>query len=166
MRRSYAKSFTAAMMAEHRFSCDPANCYAFAKRRNKPLFLFAVGGSCVYDFQIRATMDCKTLSLCEHSSKRWRKCGSDTHVLVIHHSTTPVASPRATVRSKMWLGKAASIQAKKRESYLVPCSRLPNQHENTVWFATNGADALASPETRTGGAERRRGTAAARGVWQ
>jgi hypothetical protein len=69
-------------------------------------------------------MDCKTPSLGEDSGKRRRKCGSDTHVLVIHHSTMSVAFfPRATVRSKMQLETAASIQAK-RKIYLLSCSTL------------------------------------------
>jgi hypothetical protein len=65
MRRSYAKFSTAAMMA---LAAD-------------------VAGPRVHDLQIGAAMAGKALSLGKHTGKCRRKCRSDTHVLVIHHST-------------------------------------------------------------------------------
>ena len=73
--------------AGSRFPFDPANFSPLAKRSEKPLFLFDVEGPCVHDLQIGAAMAGKALSLGKHTGKCRRKCRSDTHVLVIHHST-------------------------------------------------------------------------------
>lgn len=130
--------------ASSAFSCDPPNRSALAECRNKPLFLFDVGGSCMHDLQIRAAMDCKIFRLCKHSGKRRRKCGSDTHMLVIHHSTMSVAFPPAPMFAhKCELGTAARIQAKRRNltcsvalDYPIRTRLLDDHHSckrQTIW---------------------------------